>query len=322
MTHEGRLRWWRGTPGRRAWPGLRAGAVGAALLLVVAVGVVAGEPRPVGSQTPPRILAQVTRAVEGDALDTSIDGRRTAVGYLGVDTPSLAARCGPEALARNSELAGTLVQLEEDPLYPLDPLGLRLYYAYTADGRSIDETLIREGLGVAVRTDARYGAALLAVQATAQAGAVGCLWQPLTTATATATGTATATPLAGTATATATASPTGTGVAVTPSPTATRTPTPAAATPTATGTPPAPHPSPAQPPLDGSGLLARFYADLAQTQLRAATLVNRLDFNWGYGAPDPAVPPGQFAARFTGYLRAPESGIYTLYTCSATTGCA
>ena len=33
-----------------------------------------------------------------------------------------------------------------DPLYEFDVLGRRLYYAFTVDGVSIDEVLVREGL--------------------------------------------------------------------------------------------------------------------------------------------------------------------------------
>ncbi|MGH2351682.1 MAG: thermonuclease family protein [Chloroflexota bacterium] len=122
------------------------------------------------------IEARVTRAIDGNSLDAHVHGNRTAVGYLGVETPLRNQRCGPEALLRNRELAGGRVLLEPDPAYPFDDLGRRLYYAYTTDGVSIDETLIREGLGMAARTDARHGAYLAAVQAEAQAAGRGCLW--------------------------------------------------------------------------------------------------------------------------------------------------
>ena len=122
------------------------------------------------------IEAFVSRVIDGDSLDAYVAGRRTAVGYLGVAAPAPTHPCGVEALARNRELAGTRVLLEEDPTYQFDARGRRLYYAYATDGTSIDETLVREGLAWAVRTDARYGAQLAALQAEAAAAGRGCLW--------------------------------------------------------------------------------------------------------------------------------------------------
>ena len=52
----------------------------------------------------------------------------------------------------------------------------RLYYADTADGTTIDATLVREGLARAVRIHGRYGAYLAALQAEAAAAGRGCLW--------------------------------------------------------------------------------------------------------------------------------------------------
>ena len=81
-----------------------------------------------------------------------------------------------EELAHNRELAGAAVLLAEDPAYQVDPRGRLLYYAYTLEGVSIDATLIGEGLARAVRTDARHGAALTALEAAARAAGRGCLW--------------------------------------------------------------------------------------------------------------------------------------------------
>jgi len=120
--------------------------------------------------------ARVTRAVDGNSLDAHVWGNRTLVGYLGVETPFVNQPCGPEALARNRELVGSRVMLEEDPAYVFDEDGRRLFYAYTPDGVSIDETLVREGLARAVRTDARYGAYLAELQSEAEAEGRGCLW--------------------------------------------------------------------------------------------------------------------------------------------------
>ena len=123
------------------------------------------------------VEASVTRAVDGNALDAHVEGSRTLVGYLGAETPARNQPCGQEAMVRSEELAGRHLYLETDPAHLFDARGRRLYYAYTSDGASIDEALIREGLAQAVRTDARYGAYLAMIQAEAEAEGRGCLWR-------------------------------------------------------------------------------------------------------------------------------------------------
>jgi endonuclease YncB( thermonuclease family) len=122
------------------------------------------------------IEALVTRVVDAGTLEARVFGNRTGVGYLGVWTPAVTQPCGPEAETRSRELAGARVLLEEDSSYQFDGAGRRLYYAYTPEGTSIDAALVREGLALAVRGDARHGAALAALQAEAEAAARGCLW--------------------------------------------------------------------------------------------------------------------------------------------------
>lgn len=122
------------------------------------------------------IEATVTRTIDGDSLDARVFNNRTAVGYLGAETPSANQACGQRALARNQELADSRVLLLQDPTYDVDERGRRLFYAFTADGQSIEEILIREGLARAVRLDARRGAALAALQAEAESAGRGCLW--------------------------------------------------------------------------------------------------------------------------------------------------
>ena len=124
----------------------------------------------------PTLDATVNRVIDGSTLDAQIDGVRTPVAYLGAAAPALNQPCGPEAAERSRELAGQHVLLAADPAYDLDGQHRRLFYAYTADGVSIDETLIREGLAHAVHPDASHGPDLAALEASAQADAQGCLW--------------------------------------------------------------------------------------------------------------------------------------------------
>jgi endonuclease YncB( thermonuclease family) len=120
--------------------------------------------------------AFVSRVIDGSTLDAEVNGRRVAIGYLGVDTPPANQPCGQVALERNRELAGERVLLMSDPNYEFDALGRRLYYAFTVDGFSIDEILVREGLGRAVRTEAVEGSQLEAAEAEASAAGRGCVW--------------------------------------------------------------------------------------------------------------------------------------------------
>ncbi|HYW86482.1 MAG TPA: thermonuclease family protein [Chloroflexota bacterium] len=147
-----------------------AGAIGLCLLLqppLAAAQQVDDTPTP---------EAQVNRVIDGSTLDAQINGIRVPVGYLGIETMEANQPCGQAALERNRELAGDRVLLMSDPLYEFDPLGRRLYYAFTVDGVSIDEVLVREGLAHAVRTDAVEGNTLAAAEAEAAAAGRGCLW--------------------------------------------------------------------------------------------------------------------------------------------------
>jgi endonuclease YncB( thermonuclease family) len=76
------------------------------------------------------------------------------------------------------------VLLMSDPNYDVDAIGRRLYYAFTPDGVSIDETLVREGLARAVRTEAAEGSTLEAAEAEASAAGRGCVWGGASTAPA------------------------------------------------------------------------------------------------------------------------------------------
>ena len=67
---------------------------------------------------------------------------------FGVDTPERGEKCYMEATSRLRELAGGEVRVELGPR-SRDRYGRLLYYVYTQDGDSIDEKLIRDGLGEA-----------------------------------------------------------------------------------------------------------------------------------------------------------------------------
>ena len=91
------------------------------------------------------------------------------------DTPERGERCFTEATERLRELAGDSVRVEEGPR-AVDPFGRLLFYLYTADGRSIDEALVREGFAVAWTRDGQHRDFLLGVERKAKGNSVGCLW--------------------------------------------------------------------------------------------------------------------------------------------------
>jgi alpha-D-xyloside xylohydrolase len=66
---------------------------------------------------------------------------------------------------------------------------------------------------------------------------------------------------------------------------------------------------------DGTaGLQGEYFADKTLTRRAAVRKDAAIDFEWGLGSPLPAVPSDQFSVRWTGRLRAPETGEYELAT--------
>jgi micrococcal nuclease len=98
--------------------------------------------------------ARVVRAVDGDTLVASADGRRFYVRLLGIDTPEThrpgrPVECGgPEASAHMRALVppGTRVKLETDPTQDrVDRYGRLLAYVWLPGGRLIEDEQLRTG---------------------------------------------------------------------------------------------------------------------------------------------------------------------------------
>ncbi|MCY8389858.1 endonuclease YokF [Bacillus inaquosorum] len=99
-------------------------------------------------------LVDVTldRAVDGDTIKVSYNGNVDTVRYLLVDTPetkkpdSCVQPYGEDASKRNKELVNSgKLQLEFDKGDRRDKYGRLLAYVYV-DGKSVQETLLKEGL--------------------------------------------------------------------------------------------------------------------------------------------------------------------------------
>jgi len=70
----------------------------------------------------------------------------------------------------------------------------------------------------------------------------------------------------------------------------------------------------APPPPPGTAFKGEYWAN---QYLQGAPTLTRWDpginFNWGTGSPDPAIPPDHFSVRWTGEIYAPYAGLYTFY---------
>lgn len=130
----------------------------------------------------------MTRVVDGDTIKVS---NGETLRLIGVDTPETVdprkpVQCfGREASARaHALLDGTQVQLEYDPTQGrLDKYGRTLAYAWMADGRLYNETIIADGYAheYTYAIPYRYRDAFLAAERAAREAERG-LWSPTTCA--------------------------------------------------------------------------------------------------------------------------------------------
>jgi endonuclease YncB( thermonuclease family) len=100
---------------------------------------------------------------------------RLRVRFYGIDTPERGQPCFSEATARTTALVGREVVLVPDARLQ-DRNGRELRYVFGTDGRSIDATLIAEGLALAWRDDGVLRDRLVAIEDGARAAKRGCLW--------------------------------------------------------------------------------------------------------------------------------------------------
>lgn len=114
---------------------------------------------------------RVTRVIDGDTFDTP-SGR---IRLFGVDTPAIGQRCAAEATRRLNVLAGGTVRLEDGPRL-MDQFGRRLAYVYTKNGNSVDEILVREGMGSAWTEDGQHRDFLVGLERGTRMMDDGCLW--------------------------------------------------------------------------------------------------------------------------------------------------
>lgn len=171
----------------KTWGGLAAllvvaGMVAALTYLIDESGQpVPVEPRPTSLELPAGVTlsdlqrARVESIIDGDTIDVSIDGQTQRVRYYGIDTPERGDRCYREATDRNRSLIGSAVLLFGDAR-DKDRNGRLLRYIFTADGKSIDATMVAEGYARAWREDGRYRDQIISLEGAADEANRGCLW--------------------------------------------------------------------------------------------------------------------------------------------------
>jgi len=126
---------------------------------------------------PAATLHRVLGVIDGDTIDVRIDGQKTRIRVIGIDTPER-DECGYQeaASAMQSLVQSRDVRLEADPTQDdEDRYGRLLRHVFTADGVSVAESLIGEGLGREYTYSAPYThhGDHVAAQTAAQAAGLG-----------------------------------------------------------------------------------------------------------------------------------------------------
>lgn len=120
-------------------------------LVVLVLALSFGGSRDAASPAPDLVPALVTRVVDGDTIICDVDGVKTRVRLIGVDTPETVhpqkpvEAFGAEASAyTKSMLDGQAVSLEYD-VERTDRYGRDLCYVWLADGTMFNDLLLIEG---------------------------------------------------------------------------------------------------------------------------------------------------------------------------------
>jgi endonuclease YncB( thermonuclease family) len=124
-------------------------------VLVVAIGLTCAAACAAGSDEAaspedPRQTATVTRVIDGDTLDVTVDDREETVRLIGINAPESGECLADAATARLDELVGGEdVELERD-VSDRDQFGRLLRYV-SVDGLFVNEQIVADGLAIARR---------------------------------------------------------------------------------------------------------------------------------------------------------------------------
>lgn len=118
----------------------------------------------------------VDRVVDGDTMDVRASAEVLRIRFYGIDTTERGQACFSEATARTTALVGRAVVLVPDARLQ-DSFKRELRYVFAPDGRSIDATLVAEGLARGWRDDGVLRDRLVAIEQDARKAKRGCLWK-------------------------------------------------------------------------------------------------------------------------------------------------
>jgi len=85
------------------------------------------------------------RVIDGDTIETWLDGQQSGVGLIGINAARANAQCGQMAIGKMYSLVKQGLRLEEDPNITFDARGRRMYQAYTKDGALLAEEMVKAG---------------------------------------------------------------------------------------------------------------------------------------------------------------------------------
>ena len=124
----------------------------------------------------PTEAAVVEYVLDGDSLVVRLAGRESQIRLYGLNAPERGEPCAAQARARLRRLAppGRTLLLHPGPRN--DDGARLLRYAFLDDGRSLDATLVAEGLALAWRRDGQLRDAIVRLEEAAREGRTGCLW--------------------------------------------------------------------------------------------------------------------------------------------------
>lgn len=130
------------------------------------------------------VPARVTSATEGDSMHVSVDGEDALVRYLGIDSPDRGSESTNAKLANQKLVEGQVVYLEKD-VTAVDTYGRLLRYVWLADGRLLNQELVRLGCAAVIgqAPGLKYQDRLLRAQGAAQEAQRTCSLQDVATPT-------------------------------------------------------------------------------------------------------------------------------------------
>lgn len=120
-------------------------------------------------------LASVTRIVDGDTIEVSMNDVTYRVRYIGINTPEVGQPCADEATAFNTSLVSDQVVRMVKDVSETDRFGRLLRYVYVGD-LFVNAELVAQGYAQAATypPDVAYAALFVQLEAEARTAGRGC----------------------------------------------------------------------------------------------------------------------------------------------------